>query len=68
MSPHPLNNIEIKKHYQNKSKFNTVYSRNMSLKIKYVAHIIGTHWAALYVSDINETYYNTFLLDLLILC
>ena len=28
MPPHPLTNLEIQKYYQNKTKFNRVYSRN----------------------------------------
>ena len=28
MPPHPLNNFEIKRYYENKTKFNSVYSRN----------------------------------------
>ena len=28
MPPHPLNNFEIQKYYQNEPKFNGVYSRN----------------------------------------
>ena len=28
MSPNPLTNFEIQKYYQNKPKFNGVYSRN----------------------------------------
>ena len=34
MSPHPLTNFEIQKHYQSETKFNGVYSRNNSSKIK----------------------------------
>ena len=34
MPPHPLTNFEIRKHFQNKPKFNGVYSRNNLLKIK----------------------------------
>ena len=34
ISPHPLTNFEIQKFYQNKSKFNGVYSRNNLPKIK----------------------------------
>ena len=28
MPPHPLNNFEMQKYYQNEPKFNGVYSRN----------------------------------------
>ena len=34
MLPHPLTNFEIQKYYQNKPKFNCVYSRNNLPKIK----------------------------------
>ena len=41
MPPHPLTNFEIQKSYQNKPKFNDVYSRNNSCKIKDGAHIMS---------------------------
>ena len=55
-------NFEIKKYYQNKPKFNGVYSRNNSPKIKdevYVINLdkyksIATHWIALYVNGNNR--------------
>ena len=34
MLPHPLTNFKIQKYYQNKPKFNGVYSRNKLPKIK----------------------------------
>ena len=35
MPPHPLTNFEIQKHYENKQKFNGVFSRdNLPKKIK----------------------------------
>ena len=34
MLPHPLNNFETQKYYQNEPRFNDVYSRNNSPKIK----------------------------------
>ena len=40
MPPHPLTNFEIQKYYQNQPKFNGVYSRNNSSKIKDGAYII----------------------------
>ena len=57
MLPHPLTNFEIQKYYQNKSRFNGVYSRDNLPKIKdgaYVINIdeysdIGTHWVDLHV-------------------
>ena len=40
MPPHPLKNSEIQKYYQNKPKFNSVYSRNnLSKTKKYMGHI-----------------------------
>ena len=41
MPPHPLANCIIQKYYQNKPRFNGVYSRNNSPEIKdgeYVIH------------------------------
>ena len=54
MLPHALINFEIQKYYQNKPKFNGVYSRNDLHKIKDRAYnvnlneykSIGTHWIA----------------------
>ena len=49
-----LTNFEKQKHYQNQPKFNSVYSRNNSAKIKDEAYVInldehksiGTLWIA----------------------
>ena len=41
MSPHPLTNFEMQKYYQNKSKFNGVYSRNNLPKIKDRTYVIN---------------------------
>ena len=41
MSPHPLINLEIQKYYQNKTRFNGVYSRHNLRKIKDVAYVIN---------------------------
>ena len=68
MPPHPLINFEIQKYYENKLKFNGVYSRNNLSKIKDGAYIInldeyesiGTHWIALYFNDNNVTYFDSF--------
>ena len=57
MPSHPLANFEIQKYYQNKSRFNGIYSRDNLQKIKYGPYIInldgysdtGTHWVAFYV-------------------
>ena len=57
MTPHPLTNFEIQKLYQNKPRFNGVYSRDNIPKKTDGAYIInldedsniGTQWVALYV-------------------
>ena len=41
MSPHPLTNFEKQKYYQNKKRFNGVFSRNNLPKIKDGAYIIN---------------------------
>ena len=65
MRPYPLTNFEIQKYYENKSRFNGVYSRNnLPKKIKDGAYVInldeyadtGTHWIALFC-NINEFFY-----------
>ena len=65
MPPHPLTNLEIQKYYQNKSRFNGVYSRdNLSAEIKDGAYVInldensdiGTHWVALHVQNNDVTF------------
>ena len=66
MPPHPLTNFEIQKYYQNKPKFNGIYSRKNLPKIKdgaYVTNLdeyksIGTPWIALYVNGNNVTYFD----------
>ena len=69
MLPHPLTNFEIQKYYQNEPRFNGVYSRdNLPNKIKDGAYVInldeysdiGTHWVALYVYNVNVTYFDSF--------
>ena len=69
MPSHPLANFEIQKYYQNKSRFNGIYSRDNLQKIKYGPYIInldgysdiGTHWVALYVQNNNSViYFNSF--------
>ena len=69
MPPHPLTNFELRKHYENESRFNGVYSRdNLPNKIKDGALVInldvysnvGTHWIALYVKNNDITYFNSF--------
>ena len=68
MPPHSLTNFEIQKYYQNKPRFNGVYSRNNLSKIKDRAYktnlneykLIGTHWIALYVNGDNVIYFDSF--------
>ena len=57
------------KYYQNKPKFNGVYSRdNLPSKIKDRAYVInlddysdiGTHWVALRVKNNDITYFDSF--------
>ena len=68
MPPHPLNNFETQKYYQNEPRFNCVYSRDNLQKIKgeaYVANLdeysdIATHWIALYVKNNDVTYFDSF--------
>ena len=40
MPPHPLTNFEIQKYYQNKPRFNGVYSRDNLSRIKDGAYVI----------------------------
>ena len=71
MPPHPLTSFEIQKYYQNESRFNGVYSRNNLPKIKDGAYItnldkysdIGTHCVALYASNNDVTYFDSFGLE-----
>ena len=64
----------MQKYYDNKSKFNRVYSRINLFKIKYLAYIINpdeyesvrTHWIALYVNDNNVTYFDNFWVELIL--
>ena len=69
MQPHPLANFEIQEYYQNKPKFNGVYSRdNLLNKIKDGAYLInldkysdiGTHWVALHIKNNDVTYFDSF--------
>ena len=68
MLPHPLTSFGIQKYYQNKPKFNGVYSRNNLPKIKDGAYVInpdqyisiGTYWITLYVNAKNITYFDSF--------
>ena len=66
---HPLTSIEIQKYYQNKPRFNGVYSRDKKIKDGvYVINFdecadVGTHWTALYAlnNDVVEHKKQTYL-------
>ena len=69
MPLHPLTNFEIKKCYQNESRFNGVFSRNnLPKKIKDGADVINldeyadvrTHWIALFCNRSEIVYFNSF--------
>ena len=68
MPPHSLNVSEIQKYYQNELKFNSVYSRINSMKIKNGIYVINLHeyksrrtyWIALYINAENVTYFDGF--------
>ena len=65
---HPLTNFEIQKYYQNKPKFNGLYSINNLPEIKDGTRIInldeyesiGIEWIAVHVNSDNITYFNSF--------
>ena len=67
MLPHPFTNFKIQKYYQNKPKFNGVYSRNNLPRITDEANLINpdefksirTHWIALYLNN-NVSYFDSF--------
>ena len=68
MPSHRLTNFEVQKYYQNEPRFNSVYSGDNWPKIKDGAYVIsldeysdiGTHWVALYVSNNDVTYFDSF--------
>ena len=68
MPSHPYTKFEIQKYYQNKLRFNGVYSRDNLTEIKDGAYVInldeysdiGTHWVALYVHNNDVTYFDSF--------
>ena len=69
MPPCPLTNLEIQKCYQNKPRFNWIYSKdNLPLKIRdgiyeinlYEYADIGTHWIALCALNNDITYFDSF--------
>ena len=70
--PHPLNNFQILKYYQNEPRFNGVYYRDkLPDKIKDGAYVInlnelsnnGTHWIVLYALNNNVTYFDNFRIE-----
>ena len=69
MSPHPLTNFKIQKHYENEPTFNGVFSRdNIPEKLKDGAYVInldkyadvGTHWIALCCNRSEFVYFGSF--------
>ena len=67
--PHLLTNFEIQKYYENKPRFNGVFSRNnLPKKIKdgtYVINLdeyadVGTHWIALFCNRNEIVYFDSF--------
>ena len=60
--------MKYKKYYENKPRFNGVYSRDNLPKIKDGAYVInldeysdiGTYWIALYVQHNDVTYFDSF--------
>ena len=73
MPTHPLTNFEIRKYYQNKLKYNGVYSRdNLSDdKIKDEAYVVNldkffdirTHWITLIALNNNRTHCDSFCVE-----
>ena len=69
MPPHPLTYFEMQKYYQNKPRFNGIYSRdnlpNKTMDGAYVINLdeysdIGSHWIASYSLNNDVTYFNSF--------
>ena len=65
----PLTNFEIQKYYENKPRFNGVFSKdNLPKRVKdgaYVTNLdeykdIGTHWIALFCNRNETIYFNSF--------
>ena len=76
MHPHRLTDFEIQKYYQNKPRFNGVYSRDNlpernSPERKNKAYVVNideysdirTHWIALYVQNNDVTYFDNFVVE-----
>ena len=69
MPPEHLTNFELQKYYQNKPRFNDVFSRNnLPKKIKDGAYVInldeyadvGKHWIHLFCSRNVTIYFDSF--------
>ena len=69
MPPEHLTNFELQKYYQNKPRFNDVFSRNnLPKKIKDGAYVInldeyadvGKHWIALFCNRNEIVYFGSF--------
>ena len=69
MSSYPLTDFEIQKYYQNKRRFNGVYSSDNLLETikdgEYVINLdeyadVGMHWIALHVADNEIIYFDSF--------
>ena len=68
MPSHRLTNFEVQNYYQNEPRFNSVSSGDNWPKIKDGAYVIsldeysdiGTHWVALYMSNNDVTYFDSF--------
>ena len=69
MPPHHPTNFEIQTYYQNKPRFNGVFSRdNLPKKIKDGAYVInldeyadvGTHWIVLFCNRNEIVYFDSF--------
>ena len=68
MLPQPLISFVIHRYYENKPKFNGVISRKNVSKVndgEYIINLdeyksIATHWIAMYLNDINVTYFESF--------
>ena len=67
--PHSLTNFEIQQYYQNKSRFNGVYSRdNLPKQIKDEVYVInldehkdtGIHWVVLFCKKNEIVYFDSF--------
>ena len=65
---HPLNNIKITKYFYNDLRFDGVFSRNSSPRIKDRAYVInihdknskGTDWVSLLINKNITTYFDSF--------